>query len=99
MPPGIAGSFAAGILECWVDGTQSKFLHSGWAAQSGITAAYLGQAGATGPAAVLEGRFGLFESHLQDRSVAPRDCTASPTPWASSGRAEGPRSSRIPRRT
>jgi 2-methylcitrate dehydratase PrpD len=67
---GIAGSFAAGILECWVDGTQSKFLHSGWAAQSGITAACLGQAGATGPTAVLEGRFGLFESHLQDHSVA-----------------------------
>ena len=67
---GIVGSFAAGILECWVDGTQSKFLHPGWAAQSGITAAYLGQAGATGPTAVLEGRFGLFESHLQDRSVA-----------------------------
>jgi 2-methylcitrate dehydratase PrpD len=28
---GIVGSFAAGILECWVDGTQSKFLHPGWA--------------------------------------------------------------------
>ncbi|HEV3333998.1 MAG TPA: MmgE/PrpD family protein [Bryobacteraceae bacterium] len=26
---GICGSFAAGLLECWVDGTQSKFLHSG----------------------------------------------------------------------
>lgn len=68
---GIVGSFAAGILECWVDGTQSKFLHSGWAAQSGITAAHLGQTGATGPSAVLEGRFGLFESHLQDRTVVP----------------------------
>ena len=34
---GICGSFAAGILECWVDGTQPKFLHPGWAAQSGIT--------------------------------------------------------------
>lgn len=68
---GIAGSFAAGLLECWVDGTQSKFLHPGWAAQSGITAAFLGRAGATGPASVLEGRFGLFESHLQDRN-APR---------------------------
>ena len=67
---GIVGSFAAGILECWVDGTQSKFLHPGWAAHSGITAAHLGQAGATGPTAVLEGRFGLFDSHLQDRSVA-----------------------------
>jgi 2-methylcitrate dehydratase PrpD len=66
---GIAGSFAAGILECWVDGTQSKFLHPGWAAQSGITAAFLGRAGTTGPTAVLEGRFGVFESHLQDREV------------------------------
>jgi len=66
---GIVGSFAAGILECWVDGTQSKFLHPGWAAQSGITAAYLGRAGTTGPRAVLEGRFGLFDAHLQDRSV------------------------------
>jgi len=66
---GIVGSFAAGILECWVDGTQSKFLHPGWAAQSGITAAYLGRAGTTGPAAVFDGRFGLFASHLQDQSV------------------------------
>ena len=69
---GIAGSFAAGILECWVDGTQSKFVHPGWAAQSGITAAFLGRAGATGPSAVLEGRFGLFASHLQDPAV-PRN--------------------------
>jgi 2-methylcitrate dehydratase PrpD len=69
---GICGSFAAGILECWVDGTQPKFLHPGWAAQSGITAAFLARAGTTGPAAVFEGRFGLFASHLQDRT-APRD--------------------------
>jgi 2-methylcitrate dehydratase PrpD len=63
---GIAGSFASGILECWVDGTQSKYLHPGWAAQSGITAAFLADAGATGPEAVFEGRFGLIASHLQD---------------------------------
>ncbi len=36
---GIAGSFASGLLECWVDGTQTKFLHPGWSAQSGIAAA------------------------------------------------------------
>lgn len=66
---GIAGSFASGLLECWVDGTQSKFLHPGWAAQSGLTAAALARAGATGPASVLEGRFGLFASHLQDGIV------------------------------
>ncbi len=63
---GIVGSFASGLLECWVDGTQSKFLHPGWAAQAGVSAAYLARAGATGPRAVFEGRFGLFASHLQD---------------------------------
>jgi 2-methylcitrate dehydratase PrpD len=67
---GICGSFAAGILECWVDGTQPKFLHPGWAAQSGMTSAFLGRSGTTGPAAVFEGRFGLFASHLQDPHVA-----------------------------
>jgi 2-methylcitrate dehydratase PrpD len=63
---GIAGSFAAGLLECWVDGTQTKFLHPGWAAQSGIVAAFLARSGTTGPARVFEGRFGLFASHVQD---------------------------------
>jgi 2-methylcitrate dehydratase PrpD len=67
---GIVGSLAAGLLECWVDGTQSKFLHSGFAAQNGIHAALLAQAGATGPPRVLEGRFGLFASHLQDANLA-----------------------------
>lgn len=68
---GIVGSFAAGLLQCWVDGTQSKFLHPGWAAHSGIVAATLAQAGATGPAEVFEGRFGLYASHLQSAEVAP----------------------------
>jgi 2-methylcitrate dehydratase PrpD len=66
---GIAGSFASGLLECWVDGTQTKFLHPGWSAQSGITAALLARAGVTGPAKVFEGRFGLFASHVQDASA------------------------------
>lgn len=68
---GICGSCAAGLLECWVDGTQSKFLHSGFAAQSGIAAALLAQAGVTGPPSVLEGRFGLFASHLPE--TVPRN--------------------------
>jgi 2-methylcitrate dehydratase PrpD len=67
---GTCGSFASGLLECWVDGTQTKFLHSGWAAQSGITAAFLAQAGVTGPPRVFEGRFGLFASHVQDPGVS-----------------------------
>jgi 2-methylcitrate dehydratase PrpD len=68
---GICGSFAAGILECWVDGTDTKFLHAGWAAQSGITAAYLARAGATGAIQVFEGRFGFFASHLQGMEPPP----------------------------
>jgi 2-methylcitrate dehydratase PrpD len=62
---GIVGSFSAGLLECWVDGTQSKFVHPGWSAQGGIHAAFLARSGITGPREVLEGRFGLFASHLQ----------------------------------
>jgi 2-methylcitrate dehydratase PrpD len=69
---GTAGSCAAGLLECWVDGTQTKFLHSGFAAQSGLTAALLADAGVSGPPKVFEGRFGLFASHLQDAS-APKN--------------------------
>ena len=66
---GVAGSFASGLLECWVDGTQTKFLHPGWSAQSGITAAILARSGVTGPAQVFEGRWGLFSSHVQDDSA------------------------------
>lgn len=69
---GIAGSFASGLLECWVDGTQTKFLHPGWSAHSGITAALLARSGVTGPARVFEGRWGLFASHVQD-PAAHRD--------------------------
>jgi 2-methylcitrate dehydratase PrpD len=68
---GITGSFAAGLIQCWVDGTQSKFLHPGWAAQSGIIAATLGRNGVTGPGEVFEGRFGLFASHLQNAEPQP----------------------------
>jgi 2-methylcitrate dehydratase PrpD len=71
---GICGSFASGILECWVDGTQTKFLHPGWSAQSGIAAAFLARAGTTGPNEVFEGRWGLFATHLQEPAV-PRDFT------------------------
>ncbi|MBI4183660.1 MAG: MmgE/PrpD family protein [Proteobacteria bacterium] len=63
---GIAGSQAAGLLESYSDGTWVKTLHPGWAAHSGIAAALLARAGFTGPATVIEGRFGLFRAHVQD---------------------------------
>ena len=68
---GICGSFASGILECWADGTDTKFLHAGWAAQSGIASAFLARSGATGAVKVFEGRFGLFASHMQHADRPP----------------------------
>jgi 2-methylcitrate dehydratase PrpD len=63
---GIVGSQASGLMECWSDGTWSKFIHPGWAAHCGISSALLAKHGYTGPATILEGRFGLFRSHVQD---------------------------------
>jgi 2-methylcitrate dehydratase PrpD len=60
---GIAGSFAGGLFEYLSDGSETKPLHAGWAGQAGIHAARLASAGATGPATVIEGRFGLIASH------------------------------------
>lgn len=57
---GISGSLASGIFEYLADGSQTKPIHAGWAAQAGILAARLAAHGATGPASVLEGRYGLF---------------------------------------
>ncbi len=59
---GIAGSFASGLFEYLSDGAATKPLHAGWAAQAGVRAAALAQAGAEGPATVIEGRFGLLAS-------------------------------------
>ena len=67
---GIAGSQSAGILESLSDGSAVKTLHPGWAAHAGIIAARLAAAGFTGPATVVEGRFGLFRSHVPTVSLA-----------------------------
>ena len=61
---GLAGSMASGIFEYLSDGSPTKPLHAGWAAQAGAQAAALTAAGARGPATVLEGRFGLFATHV-----------------------------------
>jgi len=67
---GHAGSLASGLLACWEDGTDTQFLHPGWAAHSALSAVAFARAGLTGPAAVFEGRFGLFRSHVQDKDFA-----------------------------
>ena len=57
---GIAGSMASGIIEYLADGSWTKRLHPGWAAQSGIRAAELARAGFVGPRTVLEGTHGFY---------------------------------------
>jgi 2-methylcitrate dehydratase PrpD len=58
---GIAGSTASGIIEYLGDGSWTKRMHAGWAAQSGLRAAGMGEAGFVGPRAVLEGEHGFFK--------------------------------------
>jgi 2-methylcitrate dehydratase PrpD len=57
---GIAGSMASGIIEYLAEGTWTKRMHAGWAAQSGLRAALLAQHGFVGPRTVFEGTHGLF---------------------------------------
>lgn len=66
---GIAGSMASGIIEYLADGTWTKRMHAGWAAQSGIRAASMARAGFTGPATVFEGTHGLMHGFAP--SVTP----------------------------
>src|SRR5688500_18755014 len=57
---GVAGSMAAGIIEYLAEGTWTKRMHPGWAAQSGIRAADLARSGFVGPRTVFEGEHGLY---------------------------------------
>jgi 2-methylcitrate dehydratase PrpD len=59
---GIAGSMASGIIEYLAEGTWTKRMHAGWAAQSGLRAALMAQGGFIGPRTVLEGTRGLYHA-------------------------------------
>ena len=61
---GIAGSYSGGLMEFSLShgGAMIKRLHLGKAAEGGVTAALLARSGFTGPASVLEGKFGFCES-------------------------------------
>lgn len=62
---GAAGSMSAGLISSFEDGTSTKSLHVGLAAASAVRAVGLASHGISGPAAVFEGRFGWFRSHVQ----------------------------------
>ena len=63
---GIAGSQAAGSLEFLADGAFTKRFHAGWAAHSGVLAAELAKDGFTGPATIIEGKFGFLHGYSQE---------------------------------
>jgi 2-methylcitrate dehydratase PrpD len=72
---GIAGSMASGIIEYLAEGTWTKRMHPGWAAQSGIRAALLARGGFSGPRTVFEGVHGLFHgfAHTTQGNYAALD--------------------------
>jgi 2-methylcitrate dehydratase PrpD len=59
---GVAGSMAAGIIEYLAEGTWTKRMHAGWAAQAGMRAALMGRGGFLGPRTVLEGTHGFLKA-------------------------------------
>ncbi len=66
---GIAGSMASGIIEYLAEGTWTKRMHAGWAAQSGLRAALMARGGFVGPRTVLEGTHGVYRAFAP--SVTP----------------------------
>ena len=65
---GTAGSLASGIIEYLADGSWTKRLHAGAAAQAGLRAALLAEAGFVGPLTVLEGSHGFFRAFAPSRT-------------------------------
>ncbi|MGO4669341.1 MmgE/PrpD family protein [Bosea sp. 2RAB26] len=65
---GVAGSLASGIIEYLADGSWTKRLHAGAAAQAGIRAALLAEAGFLGPATVIEGHHGFYRAFAPSKA-------------------------------
>lgn len=57
---GIAGTYLGGVWAFMQDGAMTKRMHPGKAAETGVAAAYLAQAGMTGPKYILESEWGGF---------------------------------------
>ena len=65
---GIVGSFASGLMQFLDEGSWTKRLHPGWAAQSGLSAVSLARTGFDAPSSIYEGRFGLYATHIGART-------------------------------
>jgi 2-methylcitrate dehydratase PrpD len=65
----IAASESGGLAEYTETGGSVKRVHAGFAAQSGLRAALLAQAGITGPPTALEGKKGLCQAFANEYSL------------------------------
>jgi 2-methylcitrate dehydratase PrpD len=68
---GHAASFSGGLWAFIHDGSQTKRVHPGRAAEGGLFAALLARAGLTGPAAVFEDGWGGFLTTFAPQSAQP----------------------------
>ena len=73
---GIAASFSGGLWGFIHDGSQSKKLHAGRAAEGGLLAAVLAAKGLTGPSETFEDVWGGFLKTLAPQSRQPEALTA-----------------------
>jgi 2-methylcitrate dehydratase PrpD len=60
---GIAGSHAFGTMEAHKEGSMTRRLHAGRAAEIGVTAAMLAARGFDGPRQIIEGEFGIYRAY------------------------------------
>jgi 2-methylcitrate dehydratase PrpD len=65
---GISGSLASGIIEYLADGSSTKRLHAGAAAQAGLRAALLAEGGFTGPVTVFDGTNGMYKAFAPSKT-------------------------------
>ncbi|WP_413737429.1 MmgE/PrpD family protein [Sodalis sp. RH21] len=72
---GVAGSFSGGLWGFIHDGSQSKKLHAGRAAEGGVLAALCAMRGITGPGALFDDRWGGFLATFAAGSAVPEALT------------------------
>lgn len=68
---GTVGSMASGIIEYLGDGSWTKRMHPGWAAQSALKAHALAASGFVGPRFVFEGAHGAFRAFAPSITADP----------------------------
>ncbi|GGF60731.1 MmgE/PrpD family protein [Alteromonas lipolytica] len=75
-----AGTRTGGLWQMRHESTQSKQLHNGWAALTGVQAAMAAQAGIEGPASLLEGKQGLLAATAEG-GIPEAVLSEADAPW------------------